>query len=340
MHEDLKDLSNLSENIGNDLNLIQGAGGNTSVKINEVLWVKASGHWLSDANQKNIFVPVNYKRIIDNLNKGSDNPVLGEVIHMNDIKGLRPSIETTLHAVMPQRYVVHTHSVNVIANTIAHSYASEIEEKLHGLNWGIVKYAKPGLPLTKGVREVADTGADIIILANHGIVIASNDIEELKNRINEVEKRLHRPLRVTKNKFEYKEMDSLITQTDYIFPKYELIHSLALDKEIIRIISYRSLYPDHVVFIGPGPMLVMDLKEVNKFISYNNEQHKIIVIKNIGVIVHKSSSENVIGMLHCLANILLRIQPKEKLYYLSKQDELDLSGWDAEKYRQSIQKKN
>ena len=54
--EELKKLSNLSENLGKNLDFIQGAGGNTSVKINETLWIKASGCWLSDANQKNIFV--------------------------------------------------------------------------------------------------------------------------------------------------------------------------------------------------------------------------------------------------------------------------------------------
>ena len=67
--------------------------------------------------------------------------------------------------------------------------------------------------------------------------------------------------------------------------------------------------------------------------------HKIVIVKDIGVMVHKTSSENMIGMLHCLANVLLRTKPKEKLHYLSVQDELDLSGWDAEKYRQSIEKK-
>ena len=60
LDEELKKLSNLSEDIGKNLNLIQGAGGNSSVKIDKVLWVKASGYWLSDANKKNIFVIINY----------------------------------------------------------------------------------------------------------------------------------------------------------------------------------------------------------------------------------------------------------------------------------------
>ena len=38
--------------------LVQGAGGNSSVKQDDVLWVKASGAWLSEAKEKEMFVPV------------------------------------------------------------------------------------------------------------------------------------------------------------------------------------------------------------------------------------------------------------------------------------------
>ena len=336
--EELKKLSNISEYLGKNLDLIQGAGGNTSVKINDVLWVKASGYWLSDANQMNIFVPVNYKGIIDRLDNGSSDPVTAEVINLPEIEKLRPSIETTLHAVMPQKYVAHTHSVNCIANTIAESYKSELETKLDGLNWGLVEYAKPGLPLTEGVRKVANSGADVIVLANHGIVVASNDVDKLFKKINEVEKRLHRPSRTIEKRIEYEKIHSLICDTEYILPKYELAHALALDEEIIKLISYRSFYPDHVIFLGPGPMTLVNMEKAQKFVSFDNDKYKTIVIENVGVIVHRTSSENIDGMLHCLANTLLRIHKNEKLNYLSEQDELDLLGWDAEKYRQSIQK--
>ena len=265
--EELKKLSHLSEYLGKNLNLIQGAGGNTSVKIDGVLWVKASGYWLSDANQKNIFVPVNHKGIIERLENRDNDPVTAEVIKTDGMEGLRPSIETTLHAVMPQKYVAHTHSVNTIVNTIAQSYISELEEKLGGLDWGIVQYAKPGLPLAEEVRKVANTGADVIVLANHGIVIASNDVDKLKKKINEVEKRLHRPLREIEKRIQYEKIHSLISDTEYILPKYELVHSLALDKETIKAISYRSLYPDHVVFFGPGPRTVVNMEKANKLVS-------------------------------------------------------------------------
>ena len=51
-----QDLEGLSVYLGSNLDWVQGAGGNTSVKDNGVLWVKASGFWLADAQNKNIFV--------------------------------------------------------------------------------------------------------------------------------------------------------------------------------------------------------------------------------------------------------------------------------------------
>lgn len=48
----IEDLRKFSSIIGNNLELIQGAGGNTSLKENNILWIKASGCWLSDAKKK------------------------------------------------------------------------------------------------------------------------------------------------------------------------------------------------------------------------------------------------------------------------------------------------
>lgn len=54
----LASISKLSAKIGKDLTLIQGGGGNTSIKEKNRMWVKASGKWLSDAEKENIFVSV------------------------------------------------------------------------------------------------------------------------------------------------------------------------------------------------------------------------------------------------------------------------------------------
>jgi rhamnose utilization protein RhaD (predicted bifunctional aldolase and dehydrogenase) len=45
--EALQELVRLSARLGADPRLIQGAGGNTSIKTGNTLWVKASGKWLA-----------------------------------------------------------------------------------------------------------------------------------------------------------------------------------------------------------------------------------------------------------------------------------------------------
>ena len=54
---DLPALATLSARIGADPLLIQGAGGNTSVKEGGVMWIKASGTNLADALTRDVFVP-------------------------------------------------------------------------------------------------------------------------------------------------------------------------------------------------------------------------------------------------------------------------------------------
>ena len=54
----LEAIRSLSANLGSDPLLVQAAGGNTSLKTDGVMWIKASGTWLRDALAKDIFVPL------------------------------------------------------------------------------------------------------------------------------------------------------------------------------------------------------------------------------------------------------------------------------------------
>ena len=51
VHEKLARLVDLSARIGKNLDLVQAGGGNTSLKDDGTLWVKASGKWLSHAQK-------------------------------------------------------------------------------------------------------------------------------------------------------------------------------------------------------------------------------------------------------------------------------------------------
>src|SRR4051812_25683172 len=103
----------LTERIGRDPLLVQGAGGNTSLKDGDRLWVKSSGVRLSECRSNNAFTELDLHCVRARLATSDAEPDLSTC--RRGVSGGRPSIETSLHALMPQRVVAHLHSVNALA---------------------------------------------------------------------------------------------------------------------------------------------------------------------------------------------------------------------------------
>ena len=135
-------------------------------------------------------------------------------------------------------------------------------------------------------------------------------------------------------------LESLVETSEYRLPKHDFCHSLAKDGLSIEILGKSPLYPDHVIFLGPGTIPVMSYEEFKSRLSVESSNlcYKVLVIKDIGVIVKQSLSENAEEMLHCLTNVLLRLNTRDELQHLTQNQEVELLGWDAEKYRKSIQR--
>jgi len=334
-----KDLKELSIFLGNNIDWIQGAGGNTSVKDNDILWVKASGYWLSDAHKKNIFTPLDRQLVLDKIDQKIEDLSSAQILDKQD-KVLKPSIETTLHALMRHKFVAHAHSVNVISYAVLKNSKKILNEKLEGISWLWVPYVRPGLPLTKMLKKMNVSDFDVIILANHGVVIGGDTKEEVLDVFKQVETRLCRSVRGNFLETDKVKLENLVDSLEYKLPKYDFTHALANDSLSLKIIGKNALYPDHVIFLGPGTIPVMTQEEFKDRSPEEplNSYYKVVVIKGIGVIVNQNLSENAEEMLYCLTNVLLRLQPSDKLQHLTQNQEAELLGWDAEKYRKSIQR--
>ena len=181
----------MSARVGRDLHLIQGAGGNSSVKIEGVLWVKASGTWLQDAERAPIFLPVDLDLARRCFSAGEEK--VASIPWSQAPAGLRPSIETSLHAFLPQPIVLHVHSVNAIGWCIRAEGAAALGDRLAGLNWAWLPYCRPGLPLATEAAALGARGRapDVLLLGNHGLVVAGADTVATETLLAEVEKRLH-----------------------------------------------------------------------------------------------------------------------------------------------------
>ena len=60
--EDFSVLRRVSARLGHDPLLVQSAGGNTSVKADGVMWIKASGTLLAQAETQEFSFPLTWRR--------------------------------------------------------------------------------------------------------------------------------------------------------------------------------------------------------------------------------------------------------------------------------------
>lgn len=112
------DLVRVTAEVGADPSLIQGAGGNSSLKVADCLWVKASGCWMADALLRPVFVPLSLPAVRRLLAQGDADNLDPAILSSSQTHPLRPSIETTLHALMPQAAVLHAHALNSVTASV------------------------------------------------------------------------------------------------------------------------------------------------------------------------------------------------------------------------------
>jgi rhamnose utilization protein RhaD (predicted bifunctional aldolase and dehydrogenase) len=176
----------ISNKIGNYPQFVQGGGGNLSVKINEELMaIKASGFLLKDVSENNGLSFVNYSNIKKFINDNHeyenelsenefDDLFQKSKLKMSEFPDLKPSIETGFHSILPQKYIIHTHSVFV--NILCCSKEGEgiVKKLFPSACW--VNYGNPGKGITFEIfKEINKNSSNIIFMKNHGIIVCSND---------------------------------------------------------------------------------------------------------------------------------------------------------------------
>jgi len=170
--------------LGRDKTLVLHGGGNTSVKLRErtllgtdedFLYVKASGHDLATIGADG-FTPLRIDHLLAlaRLEQLSDTEMAKELrVAARDPDKPAPSVEAILHAVLPHRYVDHTHAEAVLALTNTPSGEEHIRRAL-GEQVIVVPYVMPGFELARLCAELIPghlTDATIgLVLLNHGLV--------------------------------------------------------------------------------------------------------------------------------------------------------------------------
>jgi rhamnose utilization protein RhaD (predicted bifunctional aldolase and dehydrogenase)/NAD(P)-dependent dehydrogenase (short-subunit alcohol dehydrogenase family) len=188
--------------LGRDRSLVLHGGGNTSVKLRrpdlfgeeeEVLYVKGSG-WDLESIEESGFTPVR----LDAARRLAELPALGdpEMVEQLAIHTLRAgappaSVEALLHAILPRRFVDHTHADAVVTVTDTPDGDERVRE-IYGDAVVVIPYVMPGFQLARAVFERISSGGggtalpDSVlgmVLLKHGIFSFGDDARESYERM-------------------------------------------------------------------------------------------------------------------------------------------------------------
>jgi rhamnose utilization protein RhaD (predicted bifunctional aldolase and dehydrogenase) len=166
--------------LGASQDLVLHGGGNTSVKIDNLLYVKGSG-WDLDSIEKEGFPAVDLdvlKEMATRESLSDTQMVKEQKDAMVDKNSPNPSVEAILHAIIPFKFVDHTHADAVVTLTNTPDGKKKIEE-LYGENMLIIDYVMPGFILAKEIyqksKDIDWSKLDGLILLNHGVFTFDDD---------------------------------------------------------------------------------------------------------------------------------------------------------------------
>lgn len=194
--------------LGRDKALVLHGGGNTSVKIREanrfgeeeeILYVKGSG-WDLETIEAAGFAPVRLGPAarLATLSRLSDPEMVNELrTAMTLASAPTPSVEAILHAVLPFRYVDHTHADAVITLTNNPDGEALVREA-YGDSVVVIPYVMPGFDLARlcAERFPAAAGPRTVgmVLLSHGIFSFGDTARESYERMIELVRRAEQVL--------------------------------------------------------------------------------------------------------------------------------------------------
>lgn len=339
MKKTIKDLIEISTYAGDRVDYTQGGGGNTSVKKDGVMLIKASGYRLVDITENTAFVAVdkekieNYYQSVDlsikkDYEKESAEISKSSVIAMDGIETLRPSVEVGFHAIL-KKYVIHTHSV--YANIITCSVEGEsLAEKLFGdkdFGYIFMSYINPGFELTLAMKTkienyVKEKGKfpEVIFMKNHGLVVTADYLERVKAINTDVNETIRKYFKIEDA---FRSVDLVEVDGGYRSNTKTVLDFVSKNGLTKALLDEKPLYPDQLVYL-------------NNILAFSPET---LTIKD-GAVEYRADLKKATTLEETLfAYLFVNESIKNAGLTVSTMNEKEvdfINNWEAEKYRRSV----
>ena len=371
----LTELISLSRRYGANPEFVLAGGGNTSVKDENILYVKASGHTLASIDRDG-FVAMDQLKLQAVWEKEypadqdeREDAVLADMINARlEGESLRPSVEALLHALLPQKYVVHLHPALVNGLTCA-AKGKEYADKIFGKRALWIPLVNPGYILAKIVRDKLmdyrdQFGADpeFILLQNHGIFVGANTLDSIDKIYDSVMKTLQQHLKRKPEQGDLsinaerriaieESLSSLETLSSLAGNASYEIYSCSSRELALRLRDCDSFIPvssaftpDHIVYSGFKPLWIPESvfsgdtkQEVHAHIeNYRNLYDcapKTIAVQNTGIFTY---NENALVLFLDTVQVAAYTESFGGFLYMSDEQIDFIRTWEVEKYRAEI----
>lgn len=354
---EINDFVEISKYAGERFDLVQAAGGNSSVKLDSgEMLIKASGFLLSDVNgdigysrvsTKQVASIVKNEDIIRSNNKRKRESLTAALLKDATIdKKNRPSIETLLHSLL-LKYTLHTHSVVVNMIVVQENWKDLLNTIFEDNEIAFVAYETPGIELAIELdKELQrfDSIPNIIILQNHGLIVTSDSKLEIKALTEYVLEKIERYLNINMSKYKLTNDISLLynsieMRSDISYLSEDMFLNEQLQKNR-KLFSETPFCPDTFVYCSVGPVTIDSLSDTKSIRDYKLRHHelpKVIIYDNklflVASNLKKAKEIEEVLKFHIM---VLAQNENKKLNFLEAEELNYLSNWEAEKYRQEL----
>jgi len=370
---DLRDLAALSRHAASSVDVVQGGGGNTSVKSSDgrLIHIKASGVRLADLTESYGFVSLDLSQLLEIVNDPSyislppklqQERSAGKMQECVVSGTLRPSLETGFHALLG-RFIIHTHPVAVNVGTCLIGDSRELlklyQKEFGSASW--VSYRAPGHALALeiasalGANGAASISDQVLLLENHGLIVAADSVEraiQLSERCIELANKLFgalsdfRGISNATSELNARKIESALQVIEKGYSVKRIADGCVLEalRRFPEIFFQGPLFPDDVVYWGRAPFVADSYSETGladlvQDISAAELKQGLVIGAQEEAYVFGPKPSTLIAIeevLHAHAAIRLLAVSHGKLRSLPAAEIDFLCNMEGEKYRREI----
>ena len=318
----IKEYIQLCKIFGGSYDLVQTNGGNISIKSGNEIIIKRSGFKMLETELNKGYVICEIDKIKQKILEQNEN-INNTIIYGEGT----PSIETFFH-LLPKKYIVHLHPIKMLQILSIENWKEELDNLYYDMNTSYIEYKKPGLELSNIILNLYNNES-IIFLQNHGIIICSDNIDDIYIGIDKIINKYHAKYNIN------------VPSTNILFMKqlYSLLPDKIIKSSLVNNITndryFYKLSPDMLLYLGERPIILES--------SGQNIEEEIKKYLDVKIIIYNE-------LIYCISNSYSNLKSLEEMiqtYYLvikcnnnsnlfheiSNEESLVLNNWDKEKLR-------